>query len=128
MESSTNFLIQSSSDQTVKAGVSARRDEQNVGRVHLHRLAAQLPRRVSFRHIDDRALQHLQHALLHSFAAHVAQLMNAGHGSDLIDLIEENDSGLCSVDAGNAKRTLRNEGQKWRTRQTCNLHLAAVSQ
>lgn len=94
----TYLLVQSPRNQPIQSGVRTGRDKQNVGRIDLHRFATQLSRRIAFGHIDDGALEHLEHALLDALAADVAQLMDAGNGSDFVHLVEEHDAQLGAFD------------------------------
>lgn len=92
------LLIQPSCDQSIKSGIRARSDKQNVGRIDLHRFTAQFTRRVPLRYIHDRTLKHLKHSLLDTFTTDVAQLVDTGNGTDLVHFIQKHDSGLCSLD------------------------------
>jgi hypothetical protein len=78
----------------VQSVEGARRDEKDVGGVYLDSVASRLSGRVLLGHVDHRPLDHLEHALLDALATNVAELMNPGNGTNLVDLIQENDAGL----------------------------------
>lgn len=80
------FLIFAPRDNFLKTIESSGGHKEDVCRVHLHGVPSGLPGGVLFGHIDNGALNHLEHALLDPFASHIPQLVDAGHGPDLVHL------------------------------------------
>ena len=90
--------ISQSSTNLVQTVESPGADEEDVGGVDLNGLASRLPGTVLLGHIDDSPLHHLQHALLDAFPADITELVDPGNGSDLVDLVKEDYTGLSLVD------------------------------
>ena len=65
---------------------SSRTHKENVGSVNLNSLSSSLPSSILLRYVDNSPLNHLQHSLLDTFATYISQLVNAGNGSNFINL------------------------------------------